>query len=139
LIRIVDDPSPRDLALLEESINEFNYETTGYRDGRRLAAFVRNDRGEMEAGISGFTWGGYCKIEFLWVCAERRRTGVGKSLLAAAEHEARIRGCDVIILDTHDFQAPRFYERLGYEAVGRQDGCPRGSGQTWYRRDLRSK
>jgi GNAT superfamily N-acetyltransferase len=139
VIRIEDDPSPSDLAKLEEEINAFNYETTGHRDGRRLAAFLRSPDDKIEAGISGFTWGGYCKIDFLWVCAERRHTGVGKNLLAAAEHEARARGCDVIILDTHDFQAPRFYERLGYKSVGRQDGCPRNSGQTWYRKDLRPK
>ena len=133
---IVDHPSPDDVARLEAEVLEFNYSVTGYRDGRELAAFVRDDAGAMVAGLSGFTWGGYCKVEFLWVTAARRRSGLGTALIAAAEAEARARGCDVVLLDTHDFQAPKFYERLGYAAVGRADDCPRGSGQTWYRKRL---
>lgn len=136
MIRTQDDPDPRDLATLEAHINAYNCDQTGYRDGRRFAAFVRSDAGAIEAGISGFTWGGYGKIEFLWITAARRRQGLGTELVAAAEADARAHGCDVIFVDTHDFQAPRFYERLGYTKIGRAEGAPRNSGQTWYRKDL---
>jgi len=135
-IVIEQHPRPEDLARLEAEIVAFNYAATGQRDGRELAAFVRDDAGAMVAGISGFTWAGYCRIEFLWVAAPLRRTGVGRALIEAVEGEARARGCGTMLLDTHDFQAPRFYERLGYDAVGRAEDCPRGSGQTWYRKRL---
>jgi ribosomal protein S18 acetylase RimI-like enzyme len=131
-----EHPSRADLDRLKEAIESFNYEATGFHDGRHLAAFVRDDAGAMIAGLSGFTWGGYAKIEYLWIAAAHRRAGLGRRLLGAAEAEARARGCDVIVLDTHDFQAPGFYEKLGYVACGRTEGTPRGSGQTWFRKRL---
>ena len=131
-----EEPSRADLDRLKDAIDAFNYETTGYRDGRYLTAFVRDETGAMIAGISGFTWGGYAKVEYLWIAAAHRRAGLGRRLLAAAETEARARGCDVIVLDTHDFQAPGFYAKLGYVACGRTEGTPRGSGQTLLRKSL---
>ncbi len=135
-IALEEDPDPKDLARLQAEIDAFNCATTGFDDGRRLACFVRDQAGDMLAGLSGYTWGGYCRVEFLWVTERLRRTGIGRELMATAEREARARGCALIVLDTHDFQAPRFYETLGFVAVGRAEGCPRGSGQTWYRKAL---
>ena len=132
-----EHPSRADLDRLVDEINAFNYDTTGFRDGRHLAAFVRDESSTLIAGFSGFTWGGYAKIEHLWIAAPYRRAGLGRRLVAAAEDEARARGCDVVVLDTHDFQAPGFYSKLGYTACGRVEGTPRGSGQTWFRKDLR--
>jgi GNAT superfamily N-acetyltransferase len=138
-IVIEDQPSPADVAFVEERINEFNFATTGYRDGRELACFVRGDGGEIIAGLTGFTWGGYCRVSFLWVEESRRHAGLGKALLETAETEARRRGCALVHLDTHDFQAPGFYARLGYERLAHLDDVPRGSGQTWYFKRLDGK
>ena len=131
-----EEPSRADVDALKNAIDAFNYDATGFRDGRWLTAFVRDESGTMIAGISGFTWGGYAKIEHLWIAAPYRRAGLGRRLLTAAEDEARARGCALLLLDTHDFQAPGFYAKLGYERCGRVDGTPRGSGQTWFRKAL---
>jgi GNAT superfamily N-acetyltransferase len=135
-IAVEDRVAPEDVAFIEERINEFNFDATGYRDGRELACILREDGGEIVAGLTGYTWGGYCRVSFLWVAEPYRRAGLGRALLHAAEDEARERGCALVHLDTHDFQAPRFYERLGYEAIGRCDDVPAGYGQTWYRKRL---
>jgi GNAT superfamily N-acetyltransferase len=138
-IVIEDQPSPADVAFVEERINEFNFATTGHRDGRELACFVRGDAGEIVAGLTGFTWGGYCRVSFLWVEESRRHAGLGKALLETAETEARRRGCALVHLDTHDFQAPGFYARLGYERLAHLADVPRGYGQTWYCKRLDGK
>lgn len=46
--------------------------------------------------------------------------------MRAAEREAIARGCHVAMLSTFSFQAPDFYQRLGYEAFVLLDGCPVG-------------
>ena len=131
-----ETPSRADVDALKAAIDAFNDDATGFRDGRWLTAFVRDDVGTMIAGLSGFTWGGYAKVEYLGIAEPHRRAGLGRRLLAAAEAEARVRGCALIVLDTHDFQAPGFYTKLGYVACGRVEGTPRGSGQTWFRKAL---
>jgi ribosomal protein S18 acetylase RimI-like enzyme len=123
---INSNPAAQDVAFLEDQIIEFNYAATGFRDGEGLSIFVRNEQDEIVAGISGFTWGGYCKIEWLWVHADCRHRGYGKHMMLAVEEEARARSCFQIVVDTHSFQAPGFYHKLGYETVGVMDDCPRG-------------
>ena len=43
-----------------------------------------------------------------------------------AEREAVSRGCHGAWLDTFEFQARGFYERIGYECFGELPGYPRG-------------
>lgn len=121
-----DSCSPADRAFLYERINEYNVEVTGIRDGRELAIIVRDPRDTIVAGVYGWTWGGFCEIESLWVDEAHRHDGWGTRLLTAAEQEARARGARQIGLDTHSFQAPRFYQALGYSIIGRQDNYPVG-------------
>lgn len=47
-------------------------------------------------------------------------------LMRAVEKEAKSRGCQQIVVETHDFQAPGFYQKLGFEAVNCVDDYPRG-------------
>ena len=120
------NPSPADLQFIEDQINHFNIKTTGYDDYQPLAIFVRDDSQQIVAGLTGFTWGKGCAISFLWVDAQYRRTGYGTQLMLQAEEEARLRGCLVIVVGTHSFQAPDFYPKLGYTTVGIQEDWPAG-------------
>jgi len=111
---------------LDREINAFNAAVTGYADGRLLCIAVRDDSGDLQAGLSGWTWGGCGYIDLLWVRSDRRGSGLGTRLLAAAEEEIARRGCDRVALSTHSFQAPGFYARFGYQECGRTPGYPHG-------------
>ena len=113
-------------AFLVERIYEFNSNATDHFDGRLLGASVQNEAGEVIAGFSGHTWGGCAEISHLWVSEHHRGRGLGKTLLHAAEAEAVRRGCTQIVLTTHSFQAPGFYERVGYERKYAIEGRPKG-------------
>ena len=121
---VEDQPAARDVQTLQDQLIAYNMAQTGAYDGRLLAIFVRDERQEILAGISGYTWAGFCEIEWLWVHEELRGRGYGTQLLAAAEQEALARGCSLIVLGTYSFQAPGFYQRMGYKVAGRIDDCP---------------
>jgi GNAT superfamily N-acetyltransferase len=121
---IEDQPAAHDLEYLEDQINHYNMTQTGAFDGRALAIFVRNEQQAIVAGLSGYTWAGMCEVQFLWVHPSMRHQGYGGDLLQAAEQEAQKRGCSILILGTYSFQAPNFYQKRGYEMVGRIEHCP---------------
>jgi len=124
-LQIEVEPAPKDIRFLEDRLYDYNVEQTGSDDGKWLSIFVRDDAGEIVAGLHGWTWCGACRVQYLWVRQDLRRQGYGQRLLAAAEQEARARGCDHLLLDTFSFQAPLFYKKLGYEVVAVVDGFPR--------------
>ncbi|MGZ4729674.1 MAG: GNAT family N-acetyltransferase, partial [Acidimicrobiales bacterium] len=62
-----DDPDPADIAELEARVAEQTARVTGHADERPLAVLVRDDDGSLVAGLSGWTWGGTCELQHLWV------------------------------------------------------------------------
>jgi GNAT superfamily N-acetyltransferase len=60
-------------------------------------------------------------IKWLWIDEAYRGHGHGRKLMASAEEEGRRRGCTAVWLDTFEFQARPFYEKLGYSSFGTLD------------------
>jgi GNAT superfamily N-acetyltransferase len=123
---IEEEPSPQDVRALEDGLYRYNVQQTGRGDGRWLAIFVRDGDRNIMAGLSGWTWAGWLKVANLWVRDDVRRQGHGSALLKAAEKEAAARGCTSATLDTYSFQAPVFYQRLGYKIVAAVEDLPAG-------------
>jgi ribosomal protein S18 acetylase RimI-like enzyme len=55
-----------------------------------------------------------------------RGQGFGGKLMDLIEQQALARGCAMIVLESHDFQAPEFYRRRGFVVTGSVEGYPRG-------------
>lgn len=136
-VRIQSSDNPELESLLDDRIYEFNVRATGISDGQILWAAVTDDSGSTIAGIAGHTWGDCCEIVRLWVEASHRAKGLGSELMLAAETEAIKRGCAQVVLSTHSFQAPSFYEKLGYRRIGSIPDYPKGHEHLFYRKDLR--
>lgn len=136
LLVLEANPADADVRFLENRINTFNIEQTGVPFGGAVTSFVRDDAGTIVAGVHGFTWGDCCEIEYLWVHANGRGTGIGSRLLRLVEREARRRGCRQVVISTHSFQAPGFYAKHGYEVAGVIDGYPGPRQQIYLRKAL---
>jgi GNAT superfamily N-acetyltransferase len=119
-----DQPRGEDVRFLEDRLNEHNVARTRRRDYRPLALFERDERGSIVAGLYGWTWAGWLEVRFVWVREDLRGQGRGRRLVEAAEAEARARGCRRVWLDSYTFQAPAFYQRLGYQVFGTLQGYP---------------
>ena len=123
---IETEPDPANVAFLEERLYEFNVQATGIADGKLFGIFLRATDGAVIGGAYGWSWGGTCHLRYLFIPAEMRGKGHGKRLMQAIEAEARARGCGQIVLETHDFQAPAFYRKLGFAVTGTVEGYPLG-------------
>lgn len=104
-------------------------------DERDLTVVIREgDR--MLGGLLGRTVQGWLYIGELAVAEELRGQGYGRKLVEEAERLALERGCHGAWLNTHSFQAPGFYEKLGYQRFGTLDDFPPGEQRLFYRKRL---
>jgi ribosomal protein S18 acetylase RimI-like enzyme len=136
-LSIVETLDPHDIQFLDDRIYEYNVSRTGIADGRVLGIILRDEDHGIIAGLYGWTWGRSCEVKFLWVHERWRGHSLGTRLMTTAETEARRRGATQMVLSTHDFQAPDFYQRLGFEVVGHLDDYPEGHRSLFLRKRLR--
>ena len=135
-IRILDIDDEAAVAELRDQLVAHNIESTGYGQYRCMSCFLRDSERQLQAGISGFSWGGYAMIEWLWVSPSLRGASLGSQLVRAVEAEVRARGCRVIRVNTHTFQAPDFYRKLGYEQIGYAEDTPMDHGEVFFAKRL---
>lgn len=121
------NPSSQEIDFVRESLAQFNRELVG-DDGHQPLNFIEYDTdGTVIGGILGGTYWGWMYIDILWVKEEYRQKGIGSKLLMEAEKEAVSRGCHHVHLETMSWQAPKFYEKYGYEVIGILPDIPKGN------------
>jgi ribosomal protein S18 acetylase RimI-like enzyme len=135
-VRISTEEASDIEAFLAEKVYEYNARATGYFDGKSFSAVRRDSSGAIRAGISGYTWGGCCYISHLWVDESMRGRGMGTALVSAAERHAASKGARRMLLATHDFQAPAFYRKLGYEQEAVIRDHPSGHANCFFAKSL---
>jgi GNAT superfamily N-acetyltransferase len=121
-----DDPPADAVAVVDQGLGAANDEAAPLHEVRRLGCFVRDASGSVIGGAVGRTWGAACELQQLWVAPEARGRGIGSDLVRRFEQHALARGCTLFYLDTWSFQAPAFYEKLGYRSALALDGIGPG-------------
>lgn len=124
-IVLTDAPSAAEREAVLRGLIAFNTAHVGPSGHRPLAVLVKQ-QGATVGGLVGATLHGWCFVEWLYLPETLRGAGIGTTLIRRAEDEARRRGCIGIFLDTFDFQARGFYEKLGYAVFATQEDYPVG-------------
>ena len=120
-------PSETETDYIREALNQFNCAHVG-DDGHTPLHLIEYDAdGSIIGGLLGGTYWGWMYIDILWVREDHRRQGVGSRLLTEAEKEAMRRGCHHVHVDTMSWQAPKFYQKHGYEVIGVLPDIPSGN------------
>jgi GNAT superfamily N-acetyltransferase len=121
-IEIYNESQEEIFSVLVDNLRQFNFKRMGEERSQPLMVIIRNDNDEIVGGIAGRTIYHQFLIEVLWVHDDKRGLGLGIQLMDVAELEAKKRGCIAAQVDTLSFQAPRFYEKMGFQIVGSVSG-----------------
>ena len=117
---------------LWKGLVRFNRQTAGPLRYTRTVLGVRDGKGKLLGGLILQSYWKESYVELLWLSAPARRLGYGRKLMQEAERRARRRGSRLLHLNTFSFQAPGFYEKLGFKRFGGMEGSPRGASRHFY-------
>ena len=137
LLTLSNLPEPEVAQIIRDRLDAFNNSIVGYGDRLPLHVSVRaSEDGEIIGGISGGTSLGLLTINLVYLPETLRGTGIGARMMAIAEQEARHRGCRAGVVYTINFQAPGFYQRLGWRVFGESPCNPPGTGRVFLTKDF---
>ena len=132
---VLESPDPDTVHEIISNLVTANDMVAPREDYRPLAATARqHDR--LVGGAAGHTHWGWLFISHLWVDDRHRGAGLGSGLMDSMEDAARRRRVGAAHLDTYDFQALEFYERLGYVVFGKLDDFPTGHTRYFLQKSL---
>ncbi|HOU13308.1 MAG TPA: GNAT family N-acetyltransferase [Anaerolineae bacterium] len=122
-------PTEREIALIRQKMGEYNRaQTNGEYDkpGIEIYLVLKDSEGNIVGGVSASTQVRVMYLEALWVADEYRKRGYGTDLVLAAERIGFDKGCITSHTWSLSFQAPGFYQKIGYALLGVYDGYPDG-------------
>jgi GNAT superfamily N-acetyltransferase len=124
-IDIEDKPKAEDMRFVIGQLMDFNDAHSPTAFGRReLRLFVRDDAGDIQAGLFGTVTMHCLVIQILWIAENVRGQGLGTELVETAERIAKEEGAKQSLVETTTFQAPEFYHKLGYRVICEIEDCP---------------
>lgn len=135
-IVVTDEPGAAAQEVILAGLLAFNEARAPGAAYRPLAVLVKDEAGAVLGGLAGSTAWRWLYVHLLFLPETLRRRGLGSEILARAEAEALARGCRAVWLDSFAFQAPGFYQRLGYRVFGTLDDYPPGHRRFFLQKDL---
>ncbi len=110
------DPAAEDIAVLGRGLAEYNRAFVPSPVRQTFALFLRDWDGVILGGIEAQHIWRTLYLHRVWLSPTLRGTGQGRRLMLALEAEARARNVGMIWLETMNWQARGFYEKLGFTA-----------------------
>lgn len=124
--------------LLFEGISHEAFLTKGMSSLLPFGIFIKDKGENICGGATGSLFYGSLYIDMLWVDKSLRRKGWGAKLMHAAEKMGREHNCTFATLNTMDWEALPFYQKLGYEIEFTREGYEKKSKMFLLRKSLSS-
>ena len=132
-----DHKSSPEENFIQEKLRVYNERFTGATVRKDLTITYKDPKGEIAAGLCGYTNWGWLYVRLLWVSELHQRKGLGRKLMEAAELEAKKRLCPKVWVDTFSPEARKFYESLGYRVFGELENFPGEHTRTFLKKILK--
>ncbi len=130
----IEEPGTEALASLFDRLGRENLQTSPW-DRRTFTVVLRAPDGALLGGAHAILNMGLVEVRGLWIEPSCRGAGHGRRIMAALEREAFGRGATRAALDTYEWQARDFYEKLGYRVFGTLS-YPAGPRRFYMEKDL---
>ncbi|MCK4934450.1 MAG: GNAT family N-acetyltransferase [Simkaniaceae bacterium] len=114
-----ENPSQNGVDFLTQKINE---STVGYGKAYSFAIFARDRNGNLIGGLNGSVIYHMIYTDQLWVDMQYRKQGVGKQLMERVHSYGKGKKCSLAMVATMSFQAPIFYQKIGYSVEFSKEG-----------------
>lgn len=123
---IVTEKMDKYNSILLKQLERFNRDNNIHPMQERNIMFVALDDNKFVGGVYGSVTEDSMYIRWLVVDEEYRGYEIGKSLMYKIEEKAKELNVYSINLGTVEFQAEKFYDKLGYKIVFIKENDPRG-------------
>jgi GNAT superfamily N-acetyltransferase len=139
VLNLTTDVSPEEYRTVCRSLFGYNVaQTTGLlqKPGIDVNLLLKDEEGRAWGGIFCETWLYSLYIDVLWIDERCRGQGNGRALIEEAERIAREHGCILAHTSTFSYQAPGFYQRMGYTTFAALDAFSDGITQYFLKKVL---
>ena len=126
---------PRDKAVMVAGMLDYHASHGHPRKVDTHSILIKNDDTLIGCVIVTFLYNGM-EIATLWVDEKMRGQGLGQKLMEMAEAEGKKCGATFAYTNTFTWQAPGFYEKLGYKLYGKLEDFPVGNSLSYYRKSI---
>jgi GNAT superfamily N-acetyltransferase len=130
------NPQPADVEVLGKGITAYAQTQRDLPPIETFANFIRDEQGNIIGGCNGAIFYGCMYVEQLWLAEPLRGQGYGTKLMKAAETYGKKKGCTFAAVNTMDFEALGFYQKLGYKVELARKGFMKDSIFYFLRKDL---
>ncbi|MHA1907669.1 MAG: GNAT family N-acetyltransferase [Candidatus Thorarchaeota archaeon] len=126
---VITEPTDDEVKEFQKGLKAYNMEKTDgeFNSPEEWINLVLKDHdGNIVGGITTSTlyWAQY--LETFWVDVKYRGLGYGRDLVLETERLAKKNGCVVSQTYTFSWQAPDFYQAVGYKLIATYDGYVEG-------------
>lgn len=122
--------------ILYDGISKEAFRAKGLAPMRPFSIFIKDQKQNVLGGISGTTFYGSLYVDSLWIDKTLRHQGWGTKLMQEAEKVGKEQGARFITLNTMDWEALIFYEKLGFFIEFIREGYDKGSKMFLLRKNL---
>lgn len=122
---ISENPSEEEMKIVQKGLEDHNRK---YPNGELdiptpdISLVLKDKSGNIVGGVITSMLTGVMHLEVLWVDETYRGRGHGKDLVLHAERIGKEKGYTVSQAWSFSFQAPEFYQSIGYKVLGIFDG-----------------